>query len=708
MKYQSMDQNKYFELTESYLQKEVELKDIDELIRILVFHEHKYYVENSPLISDEQYDKLYNKLKKIEAENPTAVRKDSPTQRVASDLSDKFVNVAHITPMLSLGNAYDGADLKDFHIQITKLLNTEEAEEMTYCIEPKYDGGSIALVYEGDYLVRAATRGNGAQGDDITNNARAIPSVPLRAAFSRYGIYKVELRGEAVIAKDVFAKKNQARQKQGLQLFANARNAATGGLRMKNPAEVSDRGLTVFIFQIAYAVDQEGKDMLPSLKSHFESLELLGALGFKVAKEEKLLCQNIQEAIDFGKTWEAKRDAYNYEIDGMVIKLDDYQLQERCGMTQHHPRWAVALKFKAKQAVTTLIDVEYQVGKIGSITPVAKVEPTPLAGVTISSISLHNEEFILQKDLHLGDKVLIERAGDVIPYIVKALPELRTGVEKKIAFPTFCPINMDEKVVLEKEEGESAWRCNNCSCGAQDLQKIIFHVSKVAMDIDGFGKSYVEKFFELGWISDIADIYNLDYDKISSQEGFGQRSADNLRTSIEKAKTNPLHRILHSLSVHHLGKKASKIIAERIDHIMDLKDWNEEKFTEIKDIGPVVAKNVAQFFSVPKNIALLEKMESYGVDMHQKEKDKARVLDADAPLVGKTILFTGTLVRMGRKEAQQLAEQAGARNISAVSSNLNILVAGAKAGSKLKKAEALGSVEVMTEDEFLELIGWEG
>jgi DNA ligase (NAD+) len=708
MKYQNSDQNKYFELTKTLLQKEITLTDIDELINVLVFHEYKYYVENNPIISDQQYDILYNKLKKIEAENPDAVRIDSPTQRVASDLSDKFSNVAHITPMLSLGNAYDGSDLIDFHKQLTKLLSKEESEDLVYCIEPKYDGGSIALVYEDDYLVRAATRGNGAQGDEITNNARAIPSVPLRAMFSDKDIYKVELRGEAVIAKDVFETKNKKRKSKGLQLFANARNAATGGLRMKDPSEVSDRGLSVFIFQIAYAVDREGNDMLPSLRSHFESLELLSSLGFKVAQEEKLLCKNIQEAIAFGEKWAAKRDSYNYEIDGMVVKLDDFSLQERCGMTQHHPRWAIALKFKAKQAVTTLVDVEYQVGKIGSITPVAKVEPTPLAGVTISSISLHNEEFILQKDLHLGDKVLIERAGDVIPYIVKAMPELRTGTEKKISFPEFCPINEEEKVHLEKSEGESAWRCNNCSCGAQDLQKIIFHVSKSAMDIDGFGKSYVEKFFELGWIRDIADVYNLDYDKISSLEGFGQRSADNLQTAIEQAKTNPLHRILHSLSIHHLGKKASKIIAERIDHIMDLVSWDTEKFTEIKDIGPVVAENVAQFFSVPKNIALIEKMESYGVDMRQKEKDKARVVDADAPLVGKTILFTGTLVRMGRKEAQQLAEQAGARNISAVSSNLNILVAGAKAGSKLKKATALGTVQVMSEDEFLELIGWEG
>ena len=375
-----------------------------------------------------------------------------------------------------------------------------------------------------------------------------------------------------------------------------------------------------------------------------------------------------------------------------------------CGSTQHHPRWAMAYKFKAKQATSKLLNVEFQIGKTGAITPVAKVEPVALAGVTVSSISLHNEDFINQKDIRIGDHVLIERAGDVIPYIVKPLDEIRDGSEQKIEFPKNCPFCSAE---LEKSEDQAAWRCMNAECEEQNIQKIIYHVSKEAMDIDGFGKSLVERFNQLGWLKDISDVYNLDYDKISGLEGFGTKSADNLEKAISKAKSNSLARILNSLSIHHLGKKASQLLAQRLESIFDLVEWTEENFTEIKDIGPVVAENVIRYFSDEANVAMLRRMESYGLDMHQKESDKPVQVADDAVLKDKTILFTGTLQKMGRKLAQKLAEENGARNISAVSSNLNILVVGEKAGSKLKKAQAIGTVEILTEDEFLALIGHE-
>ena len=388
-----------------------------------------------------------------------------------------------------------------------------------------------------------------------------------------------------------------------------------------------------------------------------------------------------------------------------MVKVNNRELQERSGYTSHHPRWAIAYKFKAKQATTKLVNVEYQVGKIGSITPVAKVEPVQLAGVTISSISLHNADFIKDKDLRLGDTVLIERAGDVIPYIVKAMDELRDGSEVPIEFPQFCPINdTDQPVELVQMEGEAAWRCPNCVCGAQDLQRMIFHVSKPAMDIDGFGKSYIERFYDLGWLRNIADIYRLDYDKIATLEGFGEKSASNLKVSIDKARKNPIYRLLHSLSIHHLGKKVSQLLAAEIDHVLELKDWPLEKFTEIKDVGPIVAENVQQWFSDPANVALLEEMESLGVNLKQTEEDKPKVAVTEGPFVGKTILFTGTLQTMSRKEAQSKAEAAGAKNISAVSSNLDILVVGEKAGSKLKKAQALGTVQILTEEEFLAMV----
>ncbi len=400
--------------------------------------------------------------------------------------------------------------------------------------------------------------------------------------------------------------------------------------------------------------------------------------------------------------WEAKREGYNYEIDGMVVKVNSLALQEKCGFTSHHPRWAIAYKFKAKQATSTLESVEYQIGKIGSVTPVAKITPVQLAGVTVSSISLHNADFISGKDLHIGDTVLVERAGDVIPYIVKAMDELRNGTEQPIVFPTECPVCSTK---LVRAASEAAWRCPNFQCEAQVLQRMIFHVSKPAMNIDGFGKSYVERFHELGWLTNIADIYNLDYEAIANLEGFGKRSAEKLEIAINKAKENPIYRVLYSLCIHHFGKKASKLVAQEIDHVLDLQKWTLEDFVNIKDIGPVVAENVTEFFQDPTNIALLEQMESYGVNMTQTEDDKPTVVSEDAPLVGKTILFTGKLFKVSRKEAQELAIKAGARNISAVSSKLDILVVGEKAGSKLKKATALGTVQILTEDAFLELLG---
>ena len=678
---------------------------VSEVADLIRFHEWCYYVNSQPVISDFEYDQLYKLLERLEAAYPEQVNPDSPTQRVGSDLSPDFETVEHLVPMLSLANSYNADDLNDFDEQIRKLALVPEGEDIAYVVEPKFDGGSIALVYEGDKLVRGATRGNGAQGEEMTPNARVMRSIPLIAAFEERGIHKAELRGEVVIRKDNFEKINKERAKKGLALFANPRNAATGGLRMKDPKEAAQRGMDAFIFQLGYAADAAGKDVQDNFDTHYAAIELLDDLGFKVPNDVSKLCANIKEVAAFCAAWEEKRDSYPYEIDGMVIKVNSKAIQDKCGYTAHHPRWAIAYKFKAKQATTTLKDIEYQVGKVGSITPVAKLEPVFLAGVTISSVSLHNEDFILSKDLHLGDTVLVERAGDVIPYIVKAIEDARDGSEVKVEFPKVCPVNTtDQDVELVKEAGEAAWRCPNCVCGEQILQRIIFHVSKPAMDIDGFGKTIVEKFFDLGWIQSIPDVYNLDYEKIKTLEGFGEKSVNKLQAAIDKAKQNPIHRLLHSLSIHHLGKKVSKLIAAEISHVLDLKDWKLEDFTNIKDVGPIVAENIITFFSTEKNIALLEQLEAFGVNLSQTEADKPKVVDANAPLVGKTILFTGKLLVVGRKQAQEMAAAAGAKNISAVSSNLDILVVGEKAGSKLKKANALGTVDIWTEEEFLNKI----
>ena len=696
----------FYNTSKKWLSSSAKVIEISELKDVLRYHEWKYYVRNSPTLADYEYDQLYKQLEAIEAANPNLITQDSPTQRVADDLSGNLDPVAHVVPMLSLANSYNAEDLASFDKSIKRYLNIPEEKNIEYSVEPKFDGGSIAVLYEDDFLIRAATRGNGTMGEEMTANARTMPSIPLRAPLAELGIYKAEMRGEALIRKDNFAKINAQRETDGHALFANPRNAATGGLRTKNPNETRNRGLEAFIFQLAYAVDKNGNDKLQELNTHYESIELMGQLGFKIPQNEMKTCVNIKEVADYCATWEDKREKYEYEVDGLVVKVNDLKLQERSGSTQHHPRWAIAYKFKAKQATSILTDIEYQVGKIGSITPVAKIEPVQLAGVTVSSVSLHNEDFIKTKDLRLGDTVLVERAGDVIPYIVKSMEELRDGSQVPVEYPTVCPINpdTDNPVTLVKEEGESAWRCLKCACGQQDLQRMIFHVSKNAMDIDGFGKSYVENFHSHGWLKDISDVYNLDYNAIKTLEGFGSKSAEKLLSAVNKAKGNPIHRLLHSLSIHHLGKKASKLIAAEINHVFDLQYWNKEKFTSIKDIGPVVADNVIAYFSDPDHIAMLHRIEEHGVNMKQTKEDRPLVVSEDAPLSGKTILFTGSLQLMGRKEAQKLAEQNGAKNISAVSSNLNILVAGEKAGSKLKKAQALGSVLIMTEEEFVALI----
>jgi DNA ligase (NAD+) len=698
-------QASWMDKTMLLLKKEDTLTDIALLRDVLHFHERKYYIEDNPLISDFEYDQLYQKLVRLEEKYPDQISPDSPTQRVSSDLSGDFVPVQHLVPMLSLDNSYNEEDLSNFDLSVKKLCGLPPEFRVDYCVEPKFDGGSIALVYENDILVRAATRGNGQMGEEMTPNAKTLPSIPLRARFSAYGISRAELRGEALIRKEVFEKINAEREKEGLTLFANPRNAATGGLRTKDPNETRKRGLEAFVYQLAFAQTADGQNFLPTLNTHYAGIELLGNLGFKIPRQEKTLCRGIEEVHDFVRKWEEARDAYGYEIDGMVVKVNDLRQQEKCGYTAHHPRWAIAFKFKAKQATSTLLAVEYQVGKIGSITPVAKIDTVHLAGVNVSSISLHNEEFIRSKDLRLHDKVLIERAGDVIPYIVKSFPELRSGYEKEIQFPEYCPINTTTRQVkLIREEGEAAWRCPDCVCGAQNLQKMIFHISKDAMDIDGFGKANIERFYNLGWIRDISDIYRLDYSQMAQLEGFGKKSAENIKAAVEKAKKNSIHRLLHSLSIHHLGKKASKLIAEHVNHVLDLVHWTTDKYLDIKDIGPVVAENMQTWFSNQSNIDLLLRMERYGVNLIQTEEDKPMEVASDGKLVGKTILFTGTLQQMGRKEAEEKAAKSGARIISAVSAQLDILVVGEKAGSKLKKARDLGNVQILTEEEFLQLI----
>ncbi|HQW84741.1 MAG TPA: NAD-dependent DNA ligase LigA, partial [Ferruginibacter sp.] len=469
--------------------------DIESLRNALRFHEYRYYVQNDPLISDYEYDTLYKALEKFEQDNPATVTKDSPTQRVGKGLINNFPKTQHLVPMLSLENSYNADDLVDFDRKAKELSGLTEIE---YCVEPKFDGASISLVYENNLLVRGITRGDGEVGDEITLNIMQIKSVPLSAKFSEYGIDQIEIRGEVLMNKNNFKAYNEALIEEGIPPLANPRNAAAGSLRIKDTAEVSRRNLEAFLYHVSFITDikqQTNHNKQPI--THSGMLEMLWNLGFRSPKNEMKIFKGIEEVIKHVHDFEKERDTLGYEIDGMVIKVNDLHLQEALGMTSHHPRWAIAFKFKARQGTSKLISVEFQVGRTGAVTPVAKIEPVQVGGVTVSSISIHNEEYIKEKNLMLGDTILIERSGDVIPQIVKSFPELRTGAEKKIKFPTHCPVCGYQ---LFKPEEDAVWRCLNLNCAAHIVEGIIHFASKDAMDIRSFGDANIRKFYELGYI----------------------------------------------------------------------------------------------------------------------------------------------------------------------------------------------------------------
>ena len=670
---------------------------IDELRQVLNYHDWRYYALSQPVILDVDYDKLFKELKDLEKAYPDLISPDSPTQRVARGLTDDFKQVSHLVSMLSLDNSYNSEDVLAFDKSVKKLTG---AEHVAYCVEPKFDGSSIALVYENDMLIRAATRGDGAVGEDITNNAMALPSIPLSAKFSKFGIHKIEIRGEVIIQKDVFERINNERKVKGEKLFQNSRNTASGSLRLKDPNESATRGLEAVLYHVSFAEDKDGKDLLRGhLETHYHTIEVLYKCGFKTPIHELKVCKGADEAIEFINLWETKRNTFSIETDGMVIKVNDLKLQQKCGSTTHHPRWAMAYKFQAKQAQSKLIDVEYQVGRTGAITPVAKIEPVALAGVTISSISLHNEEFIKEKDIHLGDTVIVERAGEVIPYIMGVVPELRDGTEKKIHFPKHCPSCKSE---LIKTEEEAIWRCDNADCPAQTEERAIHFVSKDAMDIDGLGRSIIIDFIERGFIKNLEDIYRLPYDEILKLEGWGKKSVENLEQGIEDSKGRPIWRLINGFGIRLVGVTTSKDIASHIKEVLDLQNFSLEDLANIEGIGPKVAQSIYDFFQTESNIHLIKALQHLGVNTKNRPEDS---LAKNNKLEGKTFLFTGSLQQFNRDRAKQLVEENGGKLLSSVSANLNYLVVGEDAGSKLTKAKKIPSITVLTEDEFLNLIG---
>lgn len=684
------------------------IKDKTEDLRnSLRFHEYRYYVQNDPLISDFEYDTLYKLLEKFEKENPDAITTDSPTQRVGKGLIKDFPKTQHLVPMLSLENSYNADDLLDFDRKARELSGLAEIE---YCVEPKFDGASISLVYEDDMFIRGVTRGDGEVGDEITLNVKQIKSVPLSAKFSSYGIEQIEIRGEVLMNKNNFKAYNDALIEEGIPPLANPRNAAAGSLRIKDTAEVSRRNLEAFLYHVSFLAvgNQQGpadrqpagsfglaKDSEPT--THSGMLEMLWSLGFRSPKNEMKVFKGIDGVIKHVHDFEQERDNLGYEIDGMVIKVNDLKLQDRLGMTSHHPRWAIAFKFKARQATSKLTGVEFQVGRTGAVTPVAKIEPVQVGGVTVGSISIHNEDYIKEKDLMLGDTILIERSGDVIPQIVKSFPELRNGNEKKIKFPTHCPVCNDE---LFKLEEEAVWRCINLTCPAHIVEGIIHFVSKDAMDIRSFGEANVRKFYELGLLKSIPEVYKLPYDEISKLDGFGEKSIAKLQQAIEDSKKQPLNRIIYALGIRYVGETTAKTLAHAVDHLLQFADFTEEQLKELEDVGIKVAKTVYEFFHNADNLHLLEQLEQLGVQLKNEKKD----LVTGGNLTGQTFLFTGTLTQLKRSDAEDLVEKNGGKITGAVSSKLNYLVVGENAGSKLEKAKKIPNIKIITEENFLKML----
>ena len=683
----------------------IELSAIEQLRDILRWHEYRYYVQNDPLISDAEYDVLFKILQKFEQEHPAIITSDSPTQRVGVGLANDFAKVEHLVPMLSLENSYNADDLLDWDRKARELSGLETIE---YCVEPKFDGASISLIYENNLLTRSATRGDGTVGDEITLNTKQIKSVPLSAKFSSYGIEQIEIRGEVLINKKNFKAYNEKLMEEGVPPFANPRNAAAGSLRIKDPTVVSNRNLEVFLYHVSFTTNtekttttslfpSESSPLIQQPKSHSAMLEMLWELGFRSPKNELKVVKGINGVIKYIAEFEEKREELPYEIDGMVVKVNDLQLQEKLGMTSHHPRWAIAFKFKARQGTSKLLSVEFQVGRTGAVTPVAKIVPVMVGGVTVSSISIHNEEYIKEKDLMLGDTILIERSGDVIPQIVKSFAELRTGDETNIQFPKNCPVCDHE---LFKPAEEAVWRCINISCTAQVVERIIHFVSKDAMDIKNFGEANVRKFYDIGLLKGIPDIYRLDFGKIGQLEGFGKKSIDNLQTAIELSKSQPLHRLIFGLGIRYVGETTAKILANAVTHLFDFTNFSEEQLIQLEDVGTKVAGSIHHFFKDEVNLLMLQELEGLGISLKNQKKQVAE----NDTLAGQTFLFTCSLMKLKRSDAEEMVEQNGGKIVSGVSSKLNYLVVGEEAGSKLEKAKKIQSIKIINEEDFIKML----
>lgn len=650
-------------------------------------HNYHYYVLDSPAITDAEYDALFRRLQELEEQYPELRTPDSPTQRVGAPPLDKFEPYTHSIPMLSLANAMDEDEFLAFDERVRKNLGSDDP--VTYYAELKFDGLAIELVYRDGKLDVASTRGDGITGENVTQNIRTIHAAPLRLRDSPdFPIPNLmEVRGEAIMHNPAFQRLNERRRDDGQPTFANPRNATAGSIRQLDSRITASRELDLFCYSLGLV---EGI----AFGSHGESLSALRTWGFKV-NDLGQICRGPEAVIDFYREIEAKREDLTYEIDGIVVKVDDLALQERLGAVSRSPRWAIAFKFKPKQAITSINDITIQVGRTGALTPVAELEPIEVSGVTVSRATLHNEDEILRKDIRIGDKVVIQRAGDVIPEVVRVLEDRRDGNEKKFVFPSNCPV-CDSQVV--RPEGEAVARCPNRSCPAQLREAIRHFASRGAMDIEGLGAKIVNLLVDEGLISDVSDLFALTADQLVGIERFADKSAANLIESIKQSKGKDYPRLLFALGIRHVGEHLARVLARAFPSIDKLSEATREDLEAVHEVGPQVAESIVQYFADEKNKDLIGRLRSAGLRMEAAAGTLEELL-----LAGKTIVFTGSLEKLTRNQAKELVERHGGRASSSISANTDLVVAGPGAGSKLAKAQELG-IKVIDEDQFLRMI----
>ena len=661
-------------------------KEIETLRREILDHDYRYYVLAQPSISDEMYDTLMVQLVELEHRYPELITPDSPTQRVGGQLTKEFPSVVHIVPMLSLSNTYSEDEVRDFDRRIQKSL---EHEQYRYVCELKFDGIAISLRYENSMFVQGATRGDGTQGDDITNNLKTIRSIPLRLRHKNETPLTLEVRGEVYMNRNDFQRMNEERQLADEKTFVNPRNSAAGTLKLQDPKIVAQRPLN-FISYFLHAEDI-------SRKSHHENLHLLRELGFPTSLHSKL-CNSIDEVIGYWKEWERRRDELPYDIDGVVVKLDSLRQQERLGAVAKSPRWAVAFKFASRQAETQLIDIRFQVGRLGTITPVADLEPVFLGGSTVSHATLHNEDYIRELDIRSGDIVVVEKGGDVIPKVSAIVKKKRSQGTKPFKFPDKCP---ECRSRLFRSEGEANYYCENSNCPAQVKGRIEHFASRGAMDIEGLGGAIIDQFVHLGLLKNYADLYDLHRQRsmLLSLEGWGEKSVQNLLDAVKESKKRPFWRVLYALGVRHIGASIAQLLVDNFPTIEQLIAASEKDLQSRQGIGPRVAKSVIRFFADKHNQRMVQRLINAGVQMRSANKH----IRGSRQFSGRNFVLTGVLTSMTREEAKQKIESLGGKVVSSVSKNTDFVIVGAEAGSKREKAQTLG-ILLLDEQKFLTML----